>query len=130
MRIFATQLMEEIKGRQQTFEKLVVDGTCYYDQFENDLRNNVPYHKELRTVLSYVQMYADGTNLPISKFRQLHTKLKGSFLVEFKSKHLRLYACSVKGGKLVITGGFKNNQKEDIEWTEHLVREYLLACQK
>jgi hypothetical protein len=130
MRIFATQLMEEIKGRQQTFEKLMVDGTCYYDQFEDEIKKSTPYHKELKTVLSYVQLYADGTNLPISKFRQLHTKLKGTFLVEFKSKHLRLYACSVKGGKLVITGGFKNDQDKNIEWTEHLVREYLKSCQK
>lgn len=104
MRTFATRLMEEIQGCQQTFEKLVVDDTCYYDEFENDIRKNIPYFKELKIVLTYMEMFANGETLPKTKFRQLHVNITGSTLIEFKSKHLRIYACSVKVCKSRQTG--------------------------
>ena len=130
MHTFATRLMEEIKGRQQTFEKLVVDGICYYDEFEEDVRNIPQYYSELKTTLSYMEMFANGITLPNTKFRQLHVNIARSNLVEFKSKHLRLYACSVKDGKLVITGGYKQNQEKDIPKILQIVKDFIQSDQK
>jgi len=37
MRKFATKIFETVKGKQ-VFEKLLVDGICLIDEFENEIR--------------------------------------------------------------------------------------------
>ena len=44
MSIFALQKIEAIKGKQE-FDKLVVDGKCPFDEFENSLESQ--YKSEL-----------------------------------------------------------------------------------
>ena len=44
---------------------------------------------------------------------------------EFKSKHLRVYAIQQINGKIIVLGGFKNNQKEDINKFRSLKKQYL-----
>lgn len=45
MRIFATQIIESVKG-WQVFEKLLVDDVCLLDEFEKELKENSQYESE------------------------------------------------------------------------------------
>ena len=54
----------------------------------------------------------NGT-LPKTKFRDVTPKGEKIKEYEFKSKHLRIYAIQKTNGKIVILGGYKNNQDKD-----------------
>lgn len=125
MRIFATENMEEVKGTLQTFEKLCVNGVCLFNGFEEEVKNNPQYYSELKTIVAYMNFVANGDSLPNTIFREIkggNTTIKQ---YEFKSKHLRVYACAQKGGKIVIMGGYKTTQPKDILKLNELVKEFI-----
>lgn len=126
MCIFATEIIESVKG-WQVFEKLLVDGVCLLDDFENEIKGNPQYVSEFRTICSYMDFVANGRSLPQTKFREIKG---GKFSVkryEIKSKHLRVYAFSQPGGKIVVLGGYKKNQEADIRHFNSLVKEYIAS---
>lgn len=124
MRTFATEELEEVKGGIQKFEKLVVQGVCLLNDFEAEISSNPQYLSEYRTILSYMDYIANGKTLPKTKFRKIKGEKTKINEYEFKSKQLRVYACSISGGKLVVMGGYKKTQKNDINKFHGLVREY------
>ena len=130
MRIFAKQIMEEVSGKQQTFEKLSIDGTCLLDLFEIEIKPNKQLYSEYKTILAYMSLMANGLSLPQAKFREI----KGGNLprkqYEFKSKHLRIYALDNNQGKLIILGGYKTSQEKDIKQLNIIAKEYILNERK
>jgi len=125
MRTFATENMEEVKGSRQTFEKLYVDGICLLTNFEEEIKSIPQYYSEFTTIIAYMNCVADGQTLPKTKFRVIEGGNEKVKQYEFKSKNLRVYACSQKGGKIVIMGGYKTTQKKDIHKLHELVKEYV-----
>ena len=115
MPIFALRKIEAIKGKQE-FDKLVVDGKCPFDEFENSLE--AQYKAELAGIYNYMQNVADLKAVPEDKyhFYDKNKKQRGKEGVrefEFKSKHLRVYGITKPNGKIIITGGTKAKQKVD-----------------
>jgi hypothetical protein len=70
MRIFATQIIEAVKGKQ-VFEKLLVDNVCLLDEFEKEIQDNPQYSSELKTLYAYMNFVANGSSLPLTKFREI-----------------------------------------------------------
>ena len=101
MRIFATQIIESVKG-WQVFEKLLVDDVCLLDEFEKELKENSQYESEFKTIMAYMDFIANGKSLPNTKFREIKGGKLSVKRYEIKSKHLRVYAFSQPGGKLVV----------------------------
>lgn len=130
MRIFALIKMEEVKGSCQAFEKLSVDKNCLIDKFEEEIKENSQYWSEYKKIISYMNFVANGILLPQTKFRVIKGDNKDTKCYEFKSKHLRVYACSEEGGKLVVMGGYKSNQKKDIQVFRKLVKDFIIYCKK
>ena len=126
MRIFATEIIESVKG-WQVFEKLLVDGVCLLDDFEKEIKGNPQYISEYRTICSYKDFVANGKSLPQTKFREIKGGKLSVKRYEIKSKHLRVYAFSQPGGKIVVLGGYKNNQEADIRHFNYLVKEYIAS---
>ena len=63
--------------------------------------------------------------VPSTKFH-FYDKTKGGYReFEFKSKHLRVYGIGQPGGKIIITGGTKANQKQDESDFRRLKDEYI-----
>ncbi|TWV15108.1 hypothetical protein FQ707_01990 [Bacteroidaceae bacterium HV4-6-C5C] len=124
MRTFATKELEEVKGGIQKFEKLIVQEVCLLDDFEAQISSNPQYLSEYKTILSHMDFIAHGKTLPSTKFRKIKGAKTKVNEYEFKSKQLRVYACSISGGKLVVMGGYKKTQKNDINKFHSLVREY------
>jgi hypothetical protein len=132
MPIFALCKIEAIKGRQE-FDKLVVDGKCPFDDFENKLETQ--YRSEMAGIYHYMQDVADLKTLPKTKFHYYDNDKKkknkdGVREFEFKSKHLRVYGITQPNGKLIITGGTKANQKTDQTLFRKLKNLYLMAKNK
>jgi hypothetical protein len=126
MRIFATQIIESVKG-QQVFEKLLVNGICLFDEFESEIKGNSQYESEFKTIVAYMDFIANGKSLPQTKFREIKGGKISAKRYEIKSKHLRVYAFSQRGGKIVVLGGYKNNQEADIRHFNSLVKEYITS---
>lgn len=102
--------MEAVKGKQ-SFDMLVKDGTCLFEEFENNVE--AQYKGEIASLYAYMNAVANLQTLPNSHF---HPYNRGDATVrefEFKKKHLRAYAIEKPGGKIVVLGGTKANQKND-----------------
>ena len=124
MRIFATEIMEEVKGKQ-TFEKLVIDGTCFLDEFTKEIEQNPQHYSEYKTIVAYMDFVANGKSLPATKFREIKGGKVNAKRYEFKSKNLRIYAFNKPNGKIVVLGGYKKTQEKDIAHLNSIVKEYL-----
>lgn len=123
MRIFATEIIDAIKGKQ-VFEKLLVDGVCLLDVFEKAIKDNPQYGSELKTLFAYMNFVANGISLPKTKFREIKGDKINTKRYELKSKHLRLYLFNQLGGKMVVMGGYKNTQEADIRQFNSIVKEF------
>jgi len=124
MRIFATEIIESVRG-SQVFEKLLVDGECLLDNFEKEVRENPQYASEYKNINAYMDFVANGKSLPQTKFREIKGGNISIKRYEFKSKHLRIYAFSQPGGKIIVLGGYKNTQEGDIRQFNSIVKEYI-----
>lgn len=129
MPIFALKKIEAVRGLQQ-FDKLVVDGKCPFDDFEDGLEEQ--YKGEMAGIYNHMQDVANLKILPHNKFHFYDNDKKkkrkdGVREFEFKSKHLRVYGITKPGGKIVITGGTKANQKADQKEFRRLKNLYLLS---
>jgi len=123
MRIFATEIIETIKGKQ-VFEKLLVDGICLLDEFEKAIKDNPQSTSELKTLFAYMDFVANGISLPQTKFREIKGDKINTKRYELKSKHLRVYLFNQPGGKMVVMGGYKNTQEADIRQFNSIVKEF------
>ena len=123
MPTFASEILEAVKGKQ-IFEKLIVNNICLIDEFEKEIKDRGQYISEFKTLISYMDLFANGQTLPRTKFREIkanRTKVKH---YEFKSKNLRIYAFNIPGGKMLVMGGYTNNQNADIRTFQSIVNEY------
>jgi hypothetical protein len=123
MRIFATEIIEAVQGKQ-VFEKLLVDGVCLLDEFEKAIEDNPQYTSELKTLFAYMNLVADGLLLPKTKFREIKGDKINTKRYELKSKHLRIYLFNQPSGKMVVLVGYKNTQEADIRQFNSIVKEF------
>lgn len=107
---YSLKAMDAVIGKQ-SFDMLVRDGICLFEEFENNVQ--AQYKGEVATLYALMNDVANLKTLPKTKF---HPYNKGDADVrefEFKTKHLRVYAIEKPGGKIVVIGGTKANQKKD-----------------
>lgn len=121
---FALEKIDAVNGRQD-FQKLVINDKCLFDEFENEIRERDRYTNELAMVYQYMQYVADCRTLPKTKFRDITPDNEKVKEYEFKTKHLRIYAIKKANGKIIIMGGFKNNQSKDIRKFQSIKKQYL-----
>lgn len=114
--------MDQVRGRQ-VFSKLVVDGVAPFDVFIEDLEDM--YRSEVLTLYAIMSKVAGLNSMPFKKFHFYSDGKDGVRECEFKTKHLRVYAIETTGGKIVILGGKKSNQKKDQVEFRRLKREYI-----
>lgn len=119
---FEIKNIDAVNGKQK-FYKLIKDGICLIDDFENDLEE--AYNPELKTIYAYMDQVANLKSLPKTKFH-FYNKDKGGYReFEFKSKHLRVYGIVINEGKLIILGGTKANQDNDTTIFRRIKNEYI-----
>lgn len=120
---FALHNIETIKGKQLFFQ-LEINGEKQLDIFENELIGTT-YDGEFKTILTLMEFVANNRTLPKNKFRDITPKKEIVKEYEFKTKHLRIYTIHKPGGKIIVLGGFKNNQKSDINLFRSIKKQFL-----
>ncbi len=122
MATFALNKIQAVKG-QQTFYKLLKDNKCPFDEFEDSLETQ--YKSELGSIYAYMERVANRKSMPAKKFKDITPSQETVKEYEIKTKNLRVYLIKRKGGKVVILGGYKNNQKNDLRKFRSLKKQYL-----
>ena len=122
--IFAVEKIEAIRdGGKVRFVKLLIDGRCLFDEFYNEASKVDRHHKDILSILSMMNYMAE-TNalLPSQKFNSIK---QGNSVIgyEFKKNDLRVYCKKLTNNLVVVFGGYKKNQKDDIKKLNRLVIE-------
>lgn len=107
---YTLKAMDAVLGKQ-SFDMLVRDDTCLFEEFENSVE--AQYKGEIASLYAIMNDVANLKSLPKTKF---HPYNKGNAKVrefELKTKNLRAYAIEKPGGKIVVIGGTKANQQKD-----------------
>jgi hypothetical protein len=131
MERFTLKQIDEIEGKQIIY-KMFIDGTCLFEQFENEIEDVGQYEEELASILAHIEDFSNQILLPKTKFRILNKGLKKDKIkeYEFKSKHLRVYGIKAPSGSIIILGGYKTTQKKDISSLKRIKSEYIKTLSK
>lgn len=125
MNKFELRKIEAIEGKQQFFD-LLIDGKGQFDNFFQQIRSDCRYESELLSIMALMEWVAQLRMLPLTKFRDITPNNDRVKEYEFKSKHLRVYAFHLEmSGKVVVLGGFKNTQPEDIRKFRMIKKRFL-----
>ena len=74
---------------------------------------------------TYLEYISNGKSLPAKHFKDITPDKEKVKEYEFKTKHLRIYTIKKKNGKIIILGGFKSNQKKDINKFRAIKKRYI-----
>lgn len=130
MPIFVIANLPEFTTRQKV-NKLFRNGKCLIDEFKTEIETDNNIAPELDELFATIEDVANGKRVPPNQYKRVHlsSKLKYS-PYEVKSKHLRLYLIHEKEtGQILILGGKKGDQDEDINRLEKIIKEYTLFKQ-
>ena len=125
MYTFALHEITEIKGKLKFF-KLLVNGSCEFEEFEKEIINQGNLITELTTLITRMHEIADLKTLPKNKFRDITLKNDNIKEYEIKTKHLRVYLFHEKNtGRVIVCGGKKGTQQSEIKHFRNIKKEYL-----
>ncbi len=123
MNRFALTKISQVKGQIQ-FCKLIIDGVCQFDEFCLEIEKDGNLSKQLSTIFSRMDQVAGMKLLPKEKFRDITPKKRNVKEFEIKTKDLRVYLIKEEG-HIVILGGKKSTQSEDIKHFRSIKDRYL-----
>lgn len=122
MSIFAIEKMDEVKDDGElSFYKVIVNGVCLFDEFQNEIARLTPEMKSFRKILTRMNWMAESNQkLPSAKFNSI--KYKQSVIgYEFKEQNLRVYVLKIDPNVFVVLGGLKKKQSSDIDKFVNLI---------
>ena len=97
------------------------DGVCLIDSFINMAKANPRYKPLLSDLYAIVRQAANGENPP-SKLLQ---KIKGQENAwEARKGDIRMYIYREQDGPIIVIGGDKNTQDNDLEKLERIIKEF------
>jgi putative component of toxin-antitoxin plasmid stabilization module len=123
MNRFALEDIQEVKG-QIKFKKLVIDGFCQYDEFCRQIESDGNLKKQLVGILANMNQVAQMNRLPKEKFREITPQKQQVKEFEIKKGDLRVYLIKEQG-HIVILGGKKGSQNEDVKQFRSIKQRYL-----
>lgn len=100
------------------FYKLHQGKSCQFDEFVAEVNRNPQQRKELAKLIRWMDAYGTTAGFPPKYYN--HIKGVGmDDVYEYKDKQLRIYVKVVSPDVIIILGGYKKNQKLDIENIKH-----------
>lgn len=122
----ARKIQKEIDELEAVDEQVPYVGVL--DEYENKLESK--YRSSFRSLLAIMDRVANLQGLPVEKFRDITPDKQTVKEYEFKCQDLRVYAIKIANGKMILLGGYKNNQSEDISGFRSLKKEYLHSLEE
>jgi len=120
---FALQKISLIKGRVP-FTKLEVDGVCLFDKFCEEIEKEGNLSKQITTIYARMEQIANLQLLPKEKCRNITPKKESIKEFEIKTSDLRVYLIKEEN-HIIILGGKKSTQKEDLSKFRSIKNKYL-----
>ena len=137
---FDLKIIDAVKGNQVFYQLTIDDNpdfenlgngesvndrkTGILDSFEEGLEKK--YRKNLVQIYNTMDRVARNEHVPGEKYHELTGRKENDPHKDYEFKHgdLRVYAIKSDKGKIIIFGGFKNSQPEDIIQMRSLKKQY------
>lgn len=124
---FTLEILKEVSGKQNIY-KLLNSGKCEFDDFWNKNEKDAIMKKQLAVIQTRLKAIADlkYNTLDKTKFKELSRPKNDKHKdYEIKTKNLRVYFFKDDGtGQIIVTGGTKDSQDEDIKRMRVIKAEY------
>lgn len=104
------------------FHKLCQGKSCQFDDFLTEIGKNPQYKAEWAKIVRWMEAYGAIENIP-SKHYRIIRGLKRTDIYEYRSKSLRVYVKVDKPDVIIVIGGYKKNQKQDINNLKYKLKE-------
>lgn len=124
MNRFALEEFQLIKGNTR-FYKLKVNGVCLFDEFWEQIEREGNLAKQLKSAVTIMERISRNLPTPPDKFKPISDNHSLANEYEVKTKDLRIYLFRDRTGAIVVSGGKKSTQKQDINRFKNLTNEYL-----
>jgi hypothetical protein len=122
---FELEKIDAIVGKQ-AFYKLLKDGICEFEEFVTQIKAEGSFNKEIMKIYALMQQVAELKTLPQEQFKLLPNPKSEIKEYEIKTKHLRVYLFhQAYTGKIIVIGGKKNTQDQDITHFREMKKMYL-----
>ncbi|MBD5215139.1 MAG: hypothetical protein HDS78_01250 [Bacteroidales bacterium] len=111
---FTFRIMDEIDNPDYKVYVAYEDGKSFYREFEEGLKQK-PDKISLGKILRCMERFSPRIQLPPKKFR--HIEGDGddrNDVFEFKDERIRVYVSLLPNNIIVLLGGFKSEQDNDI----------------
>ncbi|TDW97594.1 hypothetical protein [Dinghuibacter silviterrae] len=131
---FVLKNIGTIKGIQQTKQLVIVEESADIEKIQAEINKTelnggeaeIPgifdayreslekkYDSPFRRLLTIMERVANNQPVPADKFKDVTPQGELVKEFEFKYQDLRVYAIKIPNGKLILLGGYKNQQKSD-----------------
>jgi hypothetical protein len=146
MRKFDLKKITAVQGKQVFYQLTIDDNPDFSNlaegETENDRKTGVldsyeatlesRYKKNLAQIYNAMNRVANNEHVPREKYHELTERKSNDPYKDYEFKHgdLRVYAIKTEGGKIIILGGFKNTQKEDIVQMRSLKKQFFESQKK
>lgn len=105
--------------------ELCKNGQSIFEKFYEEIEEEGNLTGQLAGAISVIEHTSNLKLLPVKKFRQLTIKGLDCKVYEAKSGSIRIYLFhEEKTGRVIVTGGKKGEQDEDISQIEYIIKSY------
>ena len=105
------------------FYKLLEDGSAQIDPFYEEITKNERLKKEFNEIVSCMNYVAESNAiLPKKKLNSIKDGKK-EIALEFKKDILRVYCFKKEMDFFIVMGGYKKDQKKDIEGLKRMLKD-------
>lgn len=112
--------------RIDVFE-LYENGVSLFKEFYNEIEKESNLFSDLVSAIRIIEDTSNMNLRPKTQFRQLHISKLKCKVYEAKKGSIRVYLFrEEKKGRVIVFGGKKDNQKEDIKHLEKIIQAYYL----
>lgn len=104
------------------FYKMEIDGECPFDKFTEDVERVAIDKKHLVSIYAMMDTFNPNLRYPKTKLNHINSNIRGD-IYEFKKDNLRVYVLLQKPNVLIVMGGYKIDQKQDVKRVDRLIKE-------
>lgn len=130
------EIIFPIKAKQK-FYQLTVDDEPVYNRKDTANENKIgildlfvkklekKYKKDIDMIYAYMNMVANGEHVPGTKYHILERDKNDPYPdFEFKHGKLRVYGVKIDGGKVIFLGGYKTEERKNIQRLRSLKKQF------
>lgn len=122
MNNYSAERFDLIHNETYTYYKLYINDECQFDRFCDEIKRRVSDNESLQTIYGYMELLG-AMPLPESKHRIIKDA-KRHDIWEFKKNNVRVYVIKTLTEVYIVMGGYKNDQKRDIDRVKRRVKDF------